>query len=124
MGTPPPGTSSRSTSRLSRALRPTRTTGRSTTCYNVGYHNEHHDFPFVPWSRLPEITRIASEFYDPLPKCNSWCGIIWTYITDPRIGAYSRVKRNKVVNSSEKVNPNDVTGDTYSTTETISTKSE
>ena len=35
--------------------------------YNVGLHNEHHDFPAIPWTRLPILHEIAKEFYSELP---------------------------------------------------------
>jgi len=62
-------------------------------CFNVGYHNEHHDFPRIPGSRLPKVREIASEFYDPLPHYTSWTMVLWRYITDPSVGPYSRVMR-------------------------------
>jgi len=61
--------------------------------FNVGYHNEHHDFPYVPWSRLPELKRIAPEFYDNLEVCESWVGVIWDYVMRPEVGPFNRVKR-------------------------------
>lgn len=62
--------------------------------YNVGYHNEHHDFPNIAWSNLPKVREIAPEFYNDLPQCKSWVGVIFRYIFDNSISPYSRVKRN------------------------------
>ncbi|CAE7876382.1 unnamed protein product [Symbiodinium necroappetens] len=62
--------------------------------YNVGYHNEHHDFPNVAWGNLPKVRDMAPEFYDNLPRCNSWLGTLLRYIFDDTISPYSRVKRD------------------------------
>jgi sphingolipid delta-4 desaturase len=61
--------------------------------YNVGYHNEHHDFPSIPWSRLAKVREIAPEFYDDLPQCKSWPSTLLRYIFDDSISPLSRVRR-------------------------------
>jgi sphingolipid delta-4 desaturase len=71
--------------------------------FNVGYHNEHHDFPKIPWSKLPLVRKIAPEFYDSLPHYTSYVTqVFWPYITDPELGVWCRVKRK----TSEKVYQN------------------
>ena len=61
--------------------------------FNVGYHNEHHDFPNIPGYRLPEVKRIAPEFYDNLPCHHSWIKVLYDFIICPEMGPYSRIKR-------------------------------
>ena len=61
--------------------------------YNVGYHNEHHDFPFIAWTKLPAVKAMAPEFYESLPSHKSWSYVIYQFITDPKVGMFSRVKR-------------------------------
>ncbi|EDW28238.1 GL19048 [Drosophila persimilis] len=63
--------------------------------FNVGYHNEHHDFPAVPGSRLPEVKRIAPEFYETMPQHTSWSRVLYDFIMDPAVGPYARVKRRQ-----------------------------
>jgi sphingolipid delta-4 desaturase len=63
--------------------------------YNVGLHNEHHDFPAVPWTRLPKLNRIAHEFYDDLPVHKSWVNVIWQFVWDKDVSLWSRVKREE-----------------------------
>ncbi|KAI6714360.1 hypothetical protein JHW43_003174 [Diplocarpon mali] len=61
--------------------------------YNVGLHNEHHDFPAVPWTRLPRLHELAREFYAELPRHESWVGVIWQFVWDREVGMTCRVKR-------------------------------
>ncbi|KAI9599368.1 fatty acid desaturase-domain-containing protein [Syncephalis fuscata] len=62
---------------------------------NIGYHNEHHDFAHIPWSRLPAVRRIAPEYYDTLAYHTSWWMVIWRFIMDPAFGPQSRVGRTE-----------------------------
>jgi sphingolipid 4-desaturase/C4-monooxygenase len=61
--------------------------------FNVGYHNEHHDFPSIPGSRLPLLKAMAPEFYDTLPSHTSWVKVLYDFVLDPDVGPFSRVKR-------------------------------
>ncbi|KAG6066494.1 hypothetical protein E4U32_005886 [Claviceps aff. humidiphila group G2b] len=63
--------------------------------YNVGLHNEHHDFPAIPWTRLPAVHAMAKEFYEPLPRHESWVSAIWRFILDENVGLNCRVKRKE-----------------------------
>jgi Fatty acid desaturase len=63
-------------------------------CFNVGFHNEHHDFMAVPWTRLPDLKRMAPEFYENLHSHRSWTRLLYTFIADPEISLLNRVTRN------------------------------
>jgi sphingolipid 4-desaturase/C4-monooxygenase len=63
--------------------------------YNVGLHNEHHDFPAIPWTRLWKLNEMANEFYCDLPCHYSWVGVMWQFIRDKEVGLWCRVKRKE-----------------------------
>jgi sphingolipid delta-4 desaturase len=63
--------------------------------FNVGYHNEHHDLPSVPWNHLPEIRRGAPEFYDSLVFHTSWTRLLLRFVFDPAICLFSRKARTE-----------------------------
>jgi sphingolipid 4-desaturase/C4-monooxygenase len=72
--------------------------------FNVGYHNEHHDFPSVPWNRLPDIKKTAPSFYDTLESHQSWTALFFRFLFDQEISLFSRVvrkNRGKVALSDE-----------------------
>jgi sphingolipid delta-4 desaturase len=62
-------------------------------CFNMGYHNEHHDFVNVPWSRLPKLKALAPEFYDSLYAHRSWTQLLLRFILDRNCTLYQRIVR-------------------------------
>jgi sphingolipid 4-desaturase/C4-monooxygenase len=60
---------------------------------NVGYHNEHHDFPSIPWNNLPRVKNIASRHYDTLGYHTSYTGLLFRFLFDKDLSLYSRTRR-------------------------------
>lgn len=62
--------------------------------FNVGYHNEHHDFPSIPWNRLPKIREGAPAFYNTLHYHSSWTKLFFRFLFDKEISLFSRIVRH------------------------------
>jgi len=65
----------------------------NTIAFNVGYHNEHHDLPSIPWNHLPAVRRAAPELYDSLIFHTSWTRLLFRFLFDPKITLFSRQVR-------------------------------
>jgi sphingolipid delta-4 desaturase len=61
--------------------------------FNVGYHNEHHDFPSIPWNKLPQVRKQASSFYDTLHYHTSWTKLFFRFLFDQELSLWSRIVR-------------------------------
>ena len=62
---------------------------------NVGHHNEHHDFPAVPWNRLPQVKRLASDTYERLAWHASWTALLLRFLFDSELGLFDRMVRDE-----------------------------
>jgi len=63
--------------------------------FNVGHHNEHHDFPSIPWNKLPQIRKTAPEYYNTLAYHTSWIALFFRFLFDKEISLYSRIVRKE-----------------------------
>jgi sphingolipid delta-4 desaturase len=61
---------------------------------NVYHHNEHHDFPAVPWSRLPELRRMVPEVYGQLYAHRSLTALWFRFLLDPTLSLHRRIVRH------------------------------
>ena len=67
--------------------------------FNIGYHQEHHDFMQVSWNRLPRLKKLAPEFYDNLQNHKSYSAVLWRFIFNSKMTPYSRVIRKNNLTS-------------------------
>ena len=67
----------------------------NTVAFNVGYHNEHHDFPSIPWNRLPELKKAAPEYYDTLLFHGSWFKLFFRFLFEREISLFNRILRKE-----------------------------
>ncbi len=67
----------------------------NTVAFNVGFHNEHHDFPSIPWNRLPQLKKSAPEYYETLYYHKSWTKLFFRFLFDKEISLFHRILRKE-----------------------------
>ena len=67
----------------------------NTVAFNVGFHNEHHDFPSIPWNKLPQIKKTAPDYYDTLYSHKSWTILFFRFLFDREISLFNRILRKE-----------------------------
>jgi sphingolipid delta-4 desaturase len=72
---------------------------------NIGYHNEHHDFPFVPWNRLPALKAMAPEVYDRLHSYGAGSSSGSASSPTATSPLFSRVARDGLLNRTRQAMP-------------------
>ncbi len=63
--------------------------------FNVGYHNEHHDFMNIPGSRVPKVKEMAPEYYEKLVSHQSWTCVLVEFVFRKDMGLKSRIVRTQ-----------------------------
>jgi len=62
---------------------------------NFGLHIEHHDFPAIPWNRLPDLRRIAPEAYAHTVARRSWTVTWLEFLFHPGSSVGGRTVRSR-----------------------------
>jgi sphingolipid 4-desaturase/C4-monooxygenase len=71
--------------------------------FNVGYHNEHHDFPSVPWNNLPKVYKAGEKWYTDIAYHKSWTTLWLRFLFDREISIYHRMLRKRHEKKAKKV---------------------
>lgn len=75
--------------------------------FNMGFHNEHHDFMNIAWINQPKIKAMAPEYYDNLTSYNSWTKVLLNFIFNKNIDSFTRMvhpdRHPKAVKDNEKI---------------------
>jgi sphingolipid 4-desaturase/C4-monooxygenase len=73
---------------------------------NVGLHNEHHDFPSIPWNHLPALHKMAAGYYDGLASHKSYTRLLYKFLFDKNLSVFSRMARDNRGKSVERQREN------------------
>jgi sphingolipid delta-4 desaturase len=89
--------------------------------FNVGFHNEHHDFMMVPWSKLPRVKQIAPEYYNSIHSHTSWTKLWLRFLFDSKMSLGSRIVRQRIHDHTSQCLPVPTGSNTVQdlTTETV-----